>query len=231
MATNISAWYPDINMRIIGVPQPTQLIALRDAIRSFCEKTHLWKETLAEIDIVASTNVYTITKANAEIVMVLNAKYKQPKSDGTESDDDQYYTLTPAVDETLDRILTGSWEWRTTSAPSEYYISDYTEPEAWVLSFTEIPDTASIDGLRVKVAIKPDNSATTVEDFFYSNHKDAITYKACSILYGLTAMPWANIEFSVAFDRVFNTECVKAAQFRRKGGTIREMKFQYQQFV
>ena len=231
MSTNLTTWYPEVLAKVPGVPPPTALAAILEGARKFCERTHIWIETLPEIDIVADTNTYALTKSGAELIMVVNAKYKQAKSDGTESDDDQYYTLAPASEETLDRLLSGSWEWRETTSPTEYYISDYSEPESWVLSFTEIPTEASTDGLRVKVAVKPDNSATTINDLFWSNHKDAISYKACAILFSQTATPWGNIQLALSFNELFNSECTKASMFRRKGGTNRDMRFVYPKFV
>lgn len=222
MATNLSSWYPEINGIVPGVPAPVQLKKLRDSVREFCEKTLIWRKTLTEIDIVADTKEYALSYSGAEIILIEAAAYKGPLADDSESDDDQYSPLTPASEEVLDKIIGGAWEFRESTAPSEYY----TNTEVDTIYFTEIPTVASTDGLRVKVRLKPDDSATvtTVEDIFWKKYKDAITDGAVYRLFKMSAMPWGDPKMSEYHKGLFNQQCDVGKWNRIKAGVKRSLR-------
>lgn len=239
MAANISAWYPEVRGLILGVPPEVLLSTIVKAVRKFCEETHLWTETIEE-DVPDAQAYVDLTHAAFDIIAVKNVKYKPAKADGTESDDDQFATINPCTEEDQDKVTSGTWEFQTITNPSSYFV-DMDDPDT--IRFLGTIDlgtdangdaiTTNIDGLRAKVVAMPLESATSVDDSFWAvtDHRDAITDMAASILFGKVGMPWGNLQMSQHYKSEFNFKCADVKMKRMSSNTYKTNRIRMRPFV
>jgi len=223
MAKNITDWLPDVYAEIGGNDCPPSKIetAIVESIRDFCDKTLTWKVNLDRISVVADTQSYALTIATSDIISIMSVKYKQ-----NGLGDDQFGTLTPITEQDNDVYKQGSWEFLTSSSPSEFWVDSGRTLNLW-----PTPTDASTEGLLVKVFVKPLVTATEVEDFFYNDHKKAVTLGAVSKLLQETNTPWANIEVGLLKERQYITMCNDAIRIKKTGYTNKPLSVKFRRFV
>lgn len=239
MATNISAWYPEVRGLILGVPAEVLSLTIVKAVREFCEETHVWTEVIEE-DVTDAQSYVDLTHAAFDIVAIKNVKYKPTESDGTESDDDQFTTIDPCTEEDLDAFTSGSWEFETITSVADYYV-DFNDLDT--LRFRGTLDlgkdgdgvviTTNTDGIRAKVVAEPLEAATSVDDAFWdrTKYRDAITDCAASILFGKIGMPWGNIGMSDSYRSAFIAKCGDVMQKRFAGDTYKSLRVRMRRWV
>lgn len=191
--------------------------AIVATIRDFCRFTHLWKQNLEDISVVADTARYTLTLPTtygdkAEIAVVNSVKFKQ---DGM--DDDQYYPLTPTSRTYLDSYDT-SWEFRESPEARRWFYDHITEE----LVLVDIPTIKSDDGLLVRVGLMPDITATTVPSFLLEKYKYAIAHGAAGYLMRMSNKRWHNRELGDYQWELYMNERMNAQQDHDLGFTDRE---------
>lgn len=223
MATNITAWVPDVYTEIGGNACPVSKIetAIVESIRDFCDKTLIWKINLDRISVVADTQSYTLTTITGDIISIMSVKYKQ-----NGLDDDQFATLTPIAEQDNDIYKSGNWEFLTSSSPSEFWIDSGRNLYLW-----PTPTEASTEGILVKVFIKPLVTAETVEDFFYNDHKRAITLGAVSKLLQETNTEWSNIEVGMLKEKQYLSICNDAIRVKKTSYTNKPLSVKFRRFV
>ena len=202
MTTSLFEWNPEVMPTIANVPAPTLYVAVRNACIRFCEKTHLWTNTLDDFDVDADTADYTLTIPEALYAELIGlpkyaVKYKE---DGEE--DDQFNDLTLTSETDLE-ALSSAWKSATSDIPNKYWMDNIDKQ----LHLYPIPEDASTEGLRVKVLLKPNRTCTTVPDFLYLDHSDIITHGVLSDLFKRTAMPWYNEEAYKSHEFMFLNGC------------------------
>ena len=223
MAKNITDWLPDVYAEIGGNDCPVSKIetAIMESIRDFCDKTLTWKVNLDRISVVADTQSYALTIATSDIISIMSVKYKQ-----NGLDDDQFVTLTPISEQDNDAYKQGGWEFSTSSSPSEFWVDSGRTLNLW-----PTPTDASLEGILVKVFIKPLITATEVEDFFYNDHKKVITLGAVSKLLQETNTSWANIEVGLLKGRQYISMCNDAIRIKKTGYTNKPLSVKFRRFV
>ena len=228
MATAITSWNKHITNKLNRAPSVLIEATVIDAVREFCEETHIWSVFCSDIDVVADTNSYDLKAAVpslANIVAIKSIRYKEAKADDTEGDDDDYFFLTPVSEEIEEQVRSGSWIFDEADVPSEYYVD-----ENWLIAFTTIPTHSSTDAIRANVYVKPTEADTTVEDFIYRDHRDAITYGALYRLYEMTSMPWADLKLSEYFKTKFIDKCSDVKFIKYTGKTQKQIKINFPRF-
>lgn len=170
MATNLSAWYPDILAQIPSIAVPSMNDAIRKACRKFCKESWIWRYTLDLIDVEADTSEYTLTipvALYADLVAIPKdgVKYKE---DG--EDEEAFNDLTCTSEDELDSI-SSAWRYETHPNPSKFYVDNVDKD----LHLVPEPEDASTEGLEVTVILMPDNTCTTVPDFLFDDYQDTIT--------------------------------------------------------
>jgi hypothetical protein len=185
MATALTAWAPEIDPDIPGLPEPALRRAVRNAAIEFCQETLLWTLALDRISIVANDKDYTLTVPVAQygqIVLVDDVKYK-----ANGADDDQFRTLDPISKISENLNTEGSWQYYEATEPSHFYIE---EDANTTLLLYPIPTVASVSGLLVTLTLKPTLAAEVVPDFLYNQHFQTIATGAKSYLFKVKGMPW-----------------------------------------
>lgn len=166
---NLTDWIPNITKHIPNIPAPDINNAVRDACRKFCVETWIWKNTLALINVVASTSAYDLTipaALYAELVAVPNdgVRYKQNGEATT-----QFSPLTCTSEDELD-AESGNWRYETSPQPTRFYVDNIDKK----VNLVYTPEDASASGLEVSVILKPSKTALTVPDFLHDDYEDVI---------------------------------------------------------
>jgi len=217
MATLLTAWTPEILTQVVGVPAPGIMYAVRNAAIKFCEETLLWTTTLDRISIVADTRTYALTmpvSQDGEIINIDNVKFKE---DG--QDDDQFRRLDPISETQQDLIDSGSWSFLSSPNPNNYY-SGFLNKQ---LNFYQIPTAASVDGVLVKVNVRPEIDCTDLPDFLYKDYRQQIRHGALEFLFSSKAMAWYDIEKGMYHGAMFKDAYSDGKQDKIAGPTKRPM--------
>ena len=217
MATLLTAWTPEILTQVVGVPAPGIKFAVRKAAIKFCEETLLWTTTLDRISIVADIGTYDLAlpvSQDGEIINIDNVKFKE-----NGKADDQFRRLDPISETQQDLIDSGSWSFLSAPNPNNYY-SDFLNKQ---INFYQIPSAASVEGLLVKVNVRPDIDCEDLPDFLYKDYLEKIKHGALESLFGSKAMPWYDIEKSMYHGAMFKDAYADGKQDRITGPTKRPM--------
>ncbi len=222
---NFTDWKPEILPDIPIVSDPALIVGVRNAARTFCEKTHLWTYKLDRIDIVADQPEYALIippALNAELVAVENVKYKQ---DGFA--DDQFVFLDPLSERQQDLEDYANWPYRTAPQP-RFFLVDIPSGQ---MRLVEIPTEASTQGLLVKVSLRPTLTATTVPDWIREEYKDTIAYGALADLFLRPGATWAAPQTAALFEEKFASGIGQGNYDQYTGHTNRKMRARNQEFA
>jgi hypothetical protein len=191
---NVSSFRDEIRQDLPGCPDVAIDRGVLRACSRFCDKTLMWQYELTAIDIVDGTYEYTLTPpANSLIVSLVWVKDDSSK-------------VKPKSESWLDQMLGKGW--RTAESSTATYC--YMNANKDTLRLYAIPTEDKTGGLEVKVSLKPDHTATTVEDFLYNDYYDAISYGARAYLFSMKEMPWVDLENQAYYDDMFKNEIGKA---------------------
>jgi len=214
MATNLTAWVPELEPSILGLPAKALQVGVRNAAIEFCELTWMWLYTFDAMDVDLGVQVYTLTvppEECGEIISLDNMKYKQ---DG--EDDDQYGTLEPISEIQMDANSNGNWRFITASSPSAYFGNSNDKTK---FALYPIPLDDSDEGLIVRVNLRPTIDCTTLPAFLYTEHRRTIAYGALADLFGRKNMPWYDPQEEQKNYLRFRNACDNAKSARLTGPT------------
>lgn len=144
-------------------PPGPALVALRRAMRTFCERTELWQEELDPIDLVADQADYTLAyKWLASIVRVLEVRLLSTEEVSAGSEGHivalQFYEFTP---------------------PETLTLNDQIKPQA-----------AVTDGMVVKVVLVPKWRVPEVPEWFIDQWAEPLCARAVWDLKGQASEAW-----------------------------------------
>jgi len=225
MATLLTAWTPEILTQVVGVPAPGIKYAVRTAAIKFCEETYLWTIALDRISIVADTRAYALTLPalqDGQIINIDNVKFKE-----NGASDDQFRRLDPISETQQDLLDNGSWSFLSSPNPNNYY-SDFVDKQ---LNFYQIPTVASVDGVLVKVNVRPEIDCDDLPDFLYRDYRQQIKHGALEVLFGSKAMNWYDIEKSMYHGAMFKDAYSDGKQHKISGPTKRPMAVRMRNWV
>lgn len=170
----LSAVYPIVRLYCKSVPEITMDQAILHSAREFCRLSWYVQETLLvpEQDL---TSFYILATSTPTQTEVLGVKAIQR--------DDR--PLAPASFEYL-RQTTGTPRWFLFEPPDVINLEPYPDASKMVLTT-----------LKVRVAVQPLNSATTLPDALVSDFGEALGYGAISYLASIPGEIWTNDKVSL----------------------------------
>lgn len=160
---------------VTGAAEPRVENAIRDALDELCTKSCWYQANLSAVALVADQSQYTIAApANTRIVKPMAAAI----GDGST----QYWDMgPPTTQEEMDFLHPG---WPIASSqrtPYRWWRSAPTAVDVWPAPNAEaVTDSLA---LRVRAALAPAVTGTTIDDRFLSDAREAVRYGALSRLY------------------------------------------------
>jgi hypothetical protein len=223
MATkNLTEWEPGIAPDISGAPMPAIENAVRNACIQFCEGTLLWAHALDRINVIADQQGYTLTApSDSVIISADDVKYKQ---DGQA--DNQFVTLDPISENQEDLHSLGSWKFKKAPTPSYYFLDKDKK-----LYLIDTPTVKSDAGLLVRVNLKPSRDCTSVQDFLYLDHFQAIANGAKEELFLKKGQDWYDPNLAMAFGADFREAINDAKLLKQTNYTKRPSRVRMRRFV
>lgn len=193
-----------LNYVLPQVPGCLNAMALQSIFESyeeFCRRSLVYTLTPSAIDIVAATKDYTITPDAGTVVSDVLKVFVSGKE------------VVPRTEEWLDANVT---DWRTTATgPARGYIV----PAANTVRLVPIPSSAIDDGLVVKVALRPLETATTCPDVIFNDWRQAIVDGALARLLMMQKKPWTNPRLGQEKQGAFDSWCTNASMKATQAGT------------
>lgn len=193
----LSSFLPRIMPQVPSCPEPLVESMVRESAITFCERTRFWRQDLAPMNVVANQADYTLSlPADTALVQPLRVLVED-------------VPLEPKTPAMLDVEVA---EWQTmTGRPFCYYLKDMRR----TLTLVYTPDQPIANGLRVSVALKPSQTASTVEQAFLEEAWEHVAAGALAILYAMPLKPWTNTrkadEQRALFERAIAGYNVEAA--------------------
>lgn len=199
MPKPLSDFLPQVLTHVPGCIDLLAKNAVLEAAIEFCERTKVNDEALAAIDVLADTGTYNLTApASTEIVEILSVKH-----DGESLDP----TSRAALD--ADRP-----DWETDTDTPLAYFSD---PGRTTVTLGPTPDADLVGGLVVRAAVRPARTATTIDDFLYNQHLQAIAHGALARLFAMAKKEWTSAAKSKEHRDAFDLQISNATVKRAKG--------------
>ncbi len=161
---------PDVQ----GCPISVANNAILSTVIDFCEKSLLWKQEAAPVNVVAGTSQY-------QFVPVASSRVVEPVFVSVE---DQALTATSLND--LDTLYPGWREWEQ-DKPTMYYM-DTNES----IRLVGTPTESFTDSLEIHMALKPERGVSEVEDFIYEDWAEIIAHGALARLHAMANKTWAD---------------------------------------
>jgi hypothetical protein len=199
MAKAWSYWYPDLLTHVPGCPNPLADHELLRAAQAFFKESRSWQDTLPLIPVAVAQASIAITPPDAgqELVRVEQAFY-----DGL--------PIGVTTSEVLDSTHADDWTLHT-GTPNKIY-----QLTPGVVRLYPIPVAAATSGLKLRVSLRPSESATGLADEMATKYRDEIHLGAKARLMMYPGKQWTNLDmaavYSTAFDNVIGRANLSAAR-------------------
>jgi hypothetical protein len=167
--------------------------------QDFSRKTHCWKETIDEIDVVADQKAYTLTPGTnhctaAEIIGLNKAEYKED-----DADDIRFATLDLKAKEWMD-VYDKGWENRDSGTVPYRCFWNELDGKLYLI---DTPGDDSDEGLKVEVMLMPGLAATTAPTFIFKKYSRILTRGIAGYLMQMTNQRWSNTELGDRYWRKY----------------------------
>lgn len=194
-----SFWLPDLLPHLPDCPIPVVERALLRAAQDFMRGSRIWKITLPPIPVTIGIESITIPMdADKDLVRIEEAWL----------DGDRLMLITP---DELDGDYDDDWTLHTGTPTS---LVQYVPG---VVTVYPKPLSAALTGLKLKVSVRPSESAIGIIDEISVKYRDALE---CGALARLMAMPgkaWTNLELSAFHMQNFNAITATATADTARG--------------
>lgn len=215
MATNLSLFEPFVSTDIYGVPSPTLQFFLRQAAIKFCTDTHVINKMLS------------ISVESSDIDTDLH--------DSVDLDISEYSASMQPI--TLMRLNINGRDWDVHYSDIQTTISDAENVLGASVKYFTFPDdnTIRIFGmeacdLTVQVALKPTQTATTVEDKLFNDWIDPIVADAKARLFALSNKSWSDLTAAAHNSTLYRRGVSTAKAKVRKGFSTKSLEIQGREF-
>ena len=180
---NITSFLPRVRLEIVGCIDAIIVSYLRDSMIEFCDKSWYWQETLPTINVIAGTALYLIpAPADALISDIISVRHNDIKVSPTNED---------AMDD-----LSSAWRSQTGAQAIAWIAS-----ERNLVTLYPIPSVAGT--LKVKAALKPSQTATTIPDQIFNHYLDPVAAGAKWKLMAMPGMEWSNPSLSLYYRDIY----------------------------
>lgn len=172
----MAAWtlfYPDVQVEVRLAPLPLIDKHLRDAAIELCDRSKVWVQTLDLIDAVAEQQAYALPLATGtELVEIRRAWFNDEP-------------INPRSKTYLDRKYD---DWTAEiGTPIDYTQDDKTE-----ILLVPAPQDAATDAIKVRVAIKPTYTASSLDDDLFAEYRKVIACGAIASLMAMKDVAWSD---------------------------------------
>jgi hypothetical protein len=172
--TAFTGFLSEVMPYVPGCPQPMIINAIRNATIQLCQESSWYTYTPAAINVVATTSEYALTPPAGTLVSdILWAAYNDTP-------------LEPKTEVQLDAV--GS-DWKNETGDPVYYT--LLSPRS--VRVVPTPVLALTSGLKLRYALKPTPTATTVDDTVFEEWHEAIAAGALARLLEIRDKPWTSL--------------------------------------
>ena len=201
MATSIDTLLKFVLPYLPGCPENLAIDALRSAAVRLCEDSLIWRYNITPIDVVTGTDEYTINPpSKSSIIAPITIQY-----------DGQDVPLPIRTEEWLD-IHDSGWRLGKDGQPTAVVML---APE--IIKLNRKPEKDITGGLVPRVALKPTDSADTIDDILATHWKKALRFGALNELYEIPGKKWSDAERAEHYGNLFNFEVQRARAVANKG--------------
>jgi len=214
-AVSYEVFLPEVMPYVHDVPEIVAVQAIRNACIQFCEETHYLQENLDPIAGQENVGEYDLdaNDSNYKVVEIMQAYYG-----------DQL--LIPKAQEELNQIYrTSNWE---DLKGNPYY---YFRPRASVVRLVTKPIITEQNKLKVKAAIAPKRSSTTVDEEIFERFLEYIAHGARARLYNTPNQPYYDPKTAMEYTKRFNDEMAEVRTRVYKGLTRAAARIEFQRFA
>lgn len=214
-AVSYEVFLPEVMPYVHDVPEVVAVQAIRNACIEFCEETHYLQENLDPITGQENVGDYDLdaNDSNYKVVEIMQAYYG-----------DQL--LIPKSQEELNQIYrTSNWE---DLKGNPYY---YFRSRANVMRLVTKPIITEASKLKVKAAIAPRRSSTTVDEELFERFLEYIAHGARARLYNTPNQPYYDPKTAMEYTKRFNDELAEVRTRVYKGLTRAAARVEFQRFA
>lgn len=186
----LTVFTTDIRVEIPELPGFVAERSLIRAAREFCEETRCWRVNIT-IDVTAddpTVDIAALLPAGTELVDIVSVK--------------NVLGGAPVTATTYTKLDRDSSDWRTdTDLNAKLYVLDGNN----VVRFFPTPSTTVVGKYYMRVAVKPTQAATTIDDVVANKYNEALIHGALASLYRLPRKPWTDLNLSSYHATEFRT--------------------------
>jgi len=191
-------------------------------VRDFCKETWMYRETLADINVVENDDDYTLTAitTNCDSPVIHAIEWVKFKEDGAA--DSTFTFLEPWNLETEERkggAATSAYMEQTADRPEVYWMEPNDE-----LFIKPIPNStaAGTGNMRVKAIQCPDLDATTVPTFLYDDWVECIAQGVAGRVLQMASYKWYNPQLAEYYQTMYKQTRNEEARRQRWDGRVRQ---------
>ena len=205
---------PEVMPFVRDVPEIVAIQAVRNAVIEFCEETHYIQENLDPMMGLKGEGLYQLDAIsnNYKVVEIMQAYYG-----------DQL--LIPKSQEELNQIYrTSNWE-ELDGNPYYYFRTKSNE-----MRLVTKPILTEANKLKVKAALAPKRSSTTITDELYERFLEQIAMGARARLYNTPDQPYYDPAAAGVYTKRFNDIMAEVRTRVYKGLTRASARIEFQRF-
>lgn len=183
MSVALAKFVPKVALEVSGCARPIMVDAIRTAIIEFCEVSNAWKEWSEPISVRASERAIEYDHPDkARVIKVLAARF---------NDEDLEPIIPGRADDLYPR-----WDIDLAGDPEVFFLR--TRDEA------RLCPHPSVDGeLVFEATLRPSEDSTSVADFLWLDHGQAIANGAKAHLMAMANQDWTNPARAVQLRQIF----------------------------
>jgi hypothetical protein len=215
MSTSYEAFLPDVVPFVRDVPEVVALQAIRNACIQFCEETMYLQTDLDPQNLQADVSEYDLDPDSQgyRVVNIVEAW-----------NGDQF--LIPKSVEDLTRIYRVT-NWQTLEGNPYYFY----RPSENVIRLVPTPSVSGQSQLRVRAAIAPSRSSTSVDDDIYERFVEQISFGARGRLYDTANQPYHDPKSAQIYLKRFNDAIADVRTRVNKGNVRASNRIEFQRWV
>lgn len=191
-------FFPYVQPQVPACPDPSLVMAIRNACIQFCEDTLFLNDTIDSVQAAVGNNLYDLDAPTGQTV----SKIKRLFFDGRE-----LFHKTP------DELngLYGVTDWQTTTGTPLFFTQLATD------QFMLVPVPEATGSISGQVAYKPTRASTTVDSRLLEKYAEVIALGALARVYLQPDQPYTNPSNALAAGAMFSAGISNAKAYVRGG--------------
>lgn len=188
---NVDDFFPEILPDVSGAALPAVRAAIVAVAIEFCQETLALRQDLAPVNVVKDQADYAFAPpVDYEVTRVLSVRH-----DGT--------ALVPQAEEVLEGLYQ---DWETMTGTPRYFTQENRDG----LRLVPIPDADVANGLKIRAALQPTRTATTLDQQLKTHWLEAIKHGAISRLKLISGQPFSDPAAAAAHRQLFREQIGEA---------------------